>query len=103
MRIIVMPPVRTYYLPLSLAIISIRCQHVRMYTRAINTGDTTSLNFEKPHISRLYPCDYYYAVLNLSKMGVCHSPVDFRTHSRAYPRSLPLTPACADARISTGE
>ena len=27
------------------------------------------------------------------KFGVCHSPVDFRALSRAYPCSLPLTPA----------
>ena len=26
-------------------------------------------------------------------LGVCHFPVDFRAHSRTYPRSLPLTPA----------
>ena len=35
--------------------------------------------------------------------GLCHSPVDFRAYSRAYPRLLPLTLAHADAQISTGE
>ena len=32
-------------------------------------------------------------------LGFCHSPVDFH----AYFRTLPLTPAHADAQISTGE
>ena len=31
---------------------------------------------------------HYYTLSHLV-MGVCHSPVDFRTHSRAYPHSLP--------------
>ena len=35
--------------------------------------------------------------------GFCHSPVDFRAHSHAYPRPLQLTPAWTDARISMGE
>ena len=35
--------------------------------------------------------------------GFCHSPVDFRAYSRAYPRLPPLTPTHADAQISMGE
>ena len=46
---------------------------------------------------------------SLENFGVCHSPVNFRAHSHSLPhttahcRSLPLTPTCTDARISTGE
>ena len=36
-------------------------------------------------------------------VGVCHSPVDFYAHSHAYPRSLSLVSAHADAQLSTGE
>ena len=36
-------------------------------------------------------------------ISFCHSPVNFCAHSRAYPCSLALTPARADAGISTGE
>ena len=38
-----------------------------------------------------------------TRIGFCHSPVDFRARSRAYLRLFPLTPTRADARISTGE
>ena len=76
----------------------------------------------------LDPCMGLWSVYR--DCGFCHSPVDFRAHSRTYPhflpltpapialsrsllhlsapicthsRSLPLTPACADARISMRE
>ena len=39
----------------------------------------------------------------MRQLDFCHSPDNFRAYSRAYPRSLPLTPAHADAQISTGE
>ena len=32
-----------------------------------------------------------------SESSVCHSPVNFRAHPHAYPRSLPLTPIRVDA------
>ena len=43
------------------------------------------------------------AINTKTEVYFCHSPVDFCAHSRAYPRSLLLTHACADARIYTGE
>ena len=37
------------------------------------------------------------------RFDFCHYPVDFHAHSCTYPHSLPLTPTCVDAWISSGE
>ena len=48
-------------------------------------------------------CKILNSFFRIKRFSFCHSPVDFCSHSCAYPLSLLLTPALTDAPILTGK